>query len=233
MLILTPLQRSLLTEVGRSPLGNDLFLTGGTALAAFYLRHRYSLDLDFFTANPAVLAQVPAVMHDVAARLGAQVTFTRTLGTFLECFVRLPGGDRAELDFAQDNPYRLEPTCYRAELGIQIDSPIDIACNKLSALFDRAEPKDFVDVYFVAREMIPFEQLVTLTRRKHLGLDDYWLAVALARVGQVELLPRMIKPLSLPELKTFFLERAKELMERIERPPFSHPNQPQGGDDAR
>ena len=94
-------------------------------------------------------------MRDIAARLGAQVTFTRTLGTFLECFVRLPDGERVELDFAQDNPYRLEPPRHQAELGIQIDNPTDIACNKLSALFDRAEPKDFVDVYFVAREMIP------------------------------------------------------------------------------
>jgi hypothetical protein len=30
----------------------------------------------------------------------------------------------------------------------------------------------------------------------------------------------MIKPLSLPELKAFFLERAKELMDQVERPPF-------------
>ncbi len=157
MPILTPLQRSLLTEIGRSSLGKDFFLSGGTALTAFYLQHRYSLDLDFFTANPAALAQVPAVMQDIAARLGAQVTFTRTLGTFLECFIRPPGGDRVELDFAQDNPYRLEPARYHAELGIHIDNPTDIACNKLSALFDRVEPKDFVDVYFVAREMIPFD----------------------------------------------------------------------------
>lgn len=220
MPILTPLQCSLLTEIGQSSLGKDFFLSGGTALAAFYLQHRYSLDLDLFTANPAALAQVPAVMQEIAARLGVQVTFTRTLGTFLECFIRSPGGDRVEMDFAQDNPYRLESTGYHAELGIHIDNPTDIACNKLSALFDRAEPKDFVDVYFVAREMISFDQLVALTRRKHLGLDDYWLAVALARVAQVELLPRMIKPLSLPELKAFFLERAKELMDKIARPPF-------------
>ncbi|MCS7222925.1 MAG: hypothetical protein N0A15_16795, partial [Anaerolineae bacterium] len=30
-----------------------------------------------------------------------------------------------------------------------------IACNKLSALFDRAEPKDFVDVYFVCSSPSP------------------------------------------------------------------------------
>jgi predicted nucleotidyltransferase component of viral defense system len=219
--ILTPLQHRLLSEIGRSPLGKDFFLSGGTALAAFYLHHRYSLDLDLFTANPAALPQVPAVMQDIAARLRAQVTFTRTLGTFLECFVLFPDGERLELDFAQDNPYRLEPIRYHAELGLNIDNPTDIACNKLSALFDRAEPKDFVDVYFVTQEMMPFEELVALTRQKHLGLDDYWLAIALARVEQVELLPRMIKPLSLSELKAFFLERARELMEGIEGPPLA------------
>jgi predicted nucleotidyltransferase component of viral defense system len=218
MLILTPLQRNLLAAIGRSALRDDFFLTGGTALAVFYLQHRYSLDLDFFTANPAALVQVPVVMQGIAASLGAEVTFTRTLGSFLECFVHVPGGERLELDFVQDSPYRLEPTRYHAELGIQIDNPIDIACNKLSALFDRAEPKDFVDVYFVTREMMPFEQLVALTRKKHVGLDDYWLAVALARVEQVALLPQMIKPVSIPELKAFFLEHAKELIDRIEGP---------------
>jgi len=221
MRILTPLQRNLLHEIGRGPLRPDFFLTGGTALSAFYLHHRYSLDLDFFTANPAALIHVPAAMQEIAVKLGAQVTFTRTLGSFLECFVRLPDGEQLELDFAQDSPYRLEPTRQHAEFGIQVDNPTDIACNKLSALFDRAEPKDFVDVYFVVREVMPFEQLVTLTRQKQVGIDDYWLAIALARVDQVELLPRMLKPVSLPEMKAFFLDRAKELMDRAEGPALS------------
>lgn len=176
--------------------------------------------MDFFTANPVALAQVPAVIQDIAARLGLNVTFTRTLGTFLECFLVSPGGERLEMDFAQDSPYRLEPVRYDAELGIQIDHPTDIACNKLSALFDWAEPKDFVDVYFVVRELLPFDELLTLARRKHLGLDDYWLALALFRVEQVEFLPRMIKPLSLSELRAFFLERAREVMVRVIHPPL-------------
>jgi hypothetical protein len=71
-----------------------------------------------------------------------------------------------------------------------------------------------VDVYFIVREFLPFEQLVALARQKHVGMDDYWLAMALAQVEQVSVLPRMVKPLSLDELKAFFLARAKELMDR-------------------
>jgi predicted nucleotidyltransferase component of viral defense system len=211
---LTPLQRRLLQEIGQSRIGGEFFLTGGTALAAFYLHHRYSVDLDFFTANPTAIAQVAPVVQEMAERLDLRLSITRTLGTFLECFFESSAGERVEFDFAQDNPYRLEPTRFRPELGIHVDNPTDIACNKLSALFDRAEPKDFVDVYFVVQEIMPFDRLVALTRQKHLGIDDYWLAVALRQVDQVALLPRMIKPLSLPELKAFFLARAKELMDR-------------------
>jgi len=69
-------------------------------------------------------------------------------------------------------------------------------------------------IYFIAQELVPFDQLVALTCQKHLGIDDYWLAVALAQVEHVELLPRMVKPISLSELKVFFLARAKEIMDK-------------------
>jgi predicted nucleotidyltransferase component of viral defense system len=212
--LLTPLQRKLLAEIGESPLQDEFFLTGGTALAALYLHHRYSVDLDLFTENPAAVAQVVPTMREIADRLELEITFTRTLSTFLEAFVASLDGERVEFDFAQDSPYRLEPIRFDPELQLAVDNPTDIACNKLSALFDRAEPKDFVDVYFIVREFLPFEQLVTLARRKHVGMDDYWLAMALAQVEKISVLPRMVKPLSLDELEAFFLARAKELMDR-------------------
>ena len=62
---------------------------------------------------------------------------------------------------------------------------------------------------------MPFAELVEQTRSKHVGIDDYWLAVALQRVTQVEFLPRMIKPVTIEQLQTFFLEQAKQLMRRI------------------
>ncbi len=219
MELLTPLQRRILHEIGRSPLRGEFYLTGGTALAALYLHHRYSVDLDLFTENPAAVAQVPPTMQEIASRLGLEVTFTRTLGTFLEAFVTSPDGERVEFDFAQDSPYRLEPTRLDPELGLWVDSLEDIACNKLSALFGRAEPKDFVDVYFVVQEVLPFDRLVALARRKHVGMDDYWLAMALAQVEQVAVLPRMVKPVSLDELTAFFLARAKELMDQASAAP--------------
>jgi predicted nucleotidyltransferase component of viral defense system len=217
MNLLTPFQQQIVAAICKSPLQEHFYLAGGTALAVFYLHHRYSLDLDFFTADPTAVSRVPAILEDIAREINAQVTFTRTLGTFLQCFFQNGGGERVQIDFAQDSPYRLQPVRLDEELGIQVENLVDIACNKLSAL-DRAEPKDFVDIYFICQEVMPFDELVEKTKQKHLGLDDYWLAVALQRVEQVEILPRMIKPVTLEELKRFFLDQAKKRIRQIDTP---------------
>ncbi len=48
--ILSSRQILLLESFGKEKfLKQNFYLTGGTPLAAFYLRHRYSEDLDFFS----------------------------------------------------------------------------------------------------------------------------------------------------------------------------------------
>lgn len=43
--VLTPFQEELLRAIAGTEIGEAFFLTGGTALAAFYLHHRLSEDL--------------------------------------------------------------------------------------------------------------------------------------------------------------------------------------------
>lgn len=143
--ILTSLQQNFLQQLGRSKLSEFFFLTGGTALSAFFLEHRYS-------------------------------------------------------------------KVWQEAYGIFTDNALDIACNKLSALFDRAEAKDFVDVFFIDRELFRFAELLKKAKEKHVGLDDYWLAIAMLKIEELGLLPRMVKPVSLDELKFFFLAHARQLM---------------------
>lgn len=213
MEILTEGQQAILSQIGRSPLRQEFFFTGGTALSAFYLRHRYSDDLDFFTESPLAVPRVPGVMEKVAAELGAAVQFRRMTGSFLECFLTFPSGELVEMDFAQDAPFRFGPRRLVESFGIEVDSLMDIAANKLSALYDRSEPKDFVDVYVIHREVLPFPELVEKAGQKHVGLDPYWLAQACARVRDVQFLPRLIRPVDLDELRAFFEDQARRLME--------------------
>ncbi len=47
-------QRRFLRLFSKTPDSTHFYLTGGTALAEFYLGHRYSFDLDLFTGEPAL-----------------------------------------------------------------------------------------------------------------------------------------------------------------------------------
>jgi predicted nucleotidyltransferase component of viral defense system len=218
MEILTPFQQQLLRHAGRSPIASSFYVTGGTALAAFFLHHRLSEDLDFFTADPNAVQLVRGHLEQIALQLDAGLEFSRTFNTFVECFITSRNGERVKLDFAQDTPFRLSPTTLATEYALQVDSAVDIASNKLAALFGRAAAKDFVDVYFIHHEMMPFHELLPQAREKHVGMDDYWLAISLRRVKTVEILPRMIKPLQIPTLQAFFLGLADDLMTDITNP---------------
>lgn len=52
--------------------------------------------------------------------------------------------------------------------GIEIESLTDILVNKIAALTDRRDPKDFVDLYFALREnpVIDLENLIRLAEIK-------------------------------------------------------------------
>lgn len=215
MEILTPFQQQLLKAIGQTEIAENFYLTGGTALAAFFLHHRFSEDLDFFSPDPNAVRLIQAPLRDVAGRLDAPLEFSRTFNTFVECFITSPDGERVKLDFAQDTPFRLSPTTFDARYGLQIDSATDIASNKLAALFGRAAAKDFVDVFFIHHEMLPFSELLRQAREKHVGMDDYWLSISLRRVTTIDFLPRMIKPLDMATLHEFFLGLADELMATV------------------
>lgn len=214
MEILTSFQKELLKQISKSILNDDFYLTGGTALSAFYLQHRISEDLDFFTANPNALRQVPSILQDVAQEIEAQTEFRRLFGSFIECFIQSKNNEIVKIDFALDSPFRFETPHLDGKYGIYVDSLVDIACGKMSALYDRAEPKDFVDVYFIAKEVIDFDTLLRKAKEKHLGLDDYWLAQSFLQVNRIHILPKMIREVTLDQLRDFFVKQVEKLMER-------------------
>ena len=87
MEILTPFQHKLLKTIGTTGIADNFYLTGGTALAEFFLQHRLSEDLDFFTADPNAVGLVRPLLETVAEQLGAGLEFSRTFNTFIECFI--------------------------------------------------------------------------------------------------------------------------------------------------
>ncbi len=139
--VLRPGQKRLLGAFARSPLAGTFYLSGGTALAAFHLGHRLSDDLDFFTE-----LEVP---------VEAVLEFLRGLGLGVPDYRHLFDRRIFLLPAAPGGALKVEFTRYpfpRCEAGsdiggLRIDSLRDILANKLLALTERNEPKDFVDLY--------------------------------------------------------------------------------------
>ena len=208
--ILTSFQTDFLKQFGKTSLTESFFLTSGTALSAFFLHHRFSEDLDFFTEQPDQVPRVLSILETIAQKIGAKVEVRRQFKTFWTFFCMVKEM-RVSNVTAQDSPYRLQQTISQKELGIFTDNALDIACNKLSALFDRSEAKDFVDIFFIDLELFSFTELLQYAKQKHIGLDDYWLAVSLLKVEDLGPLPRMVRPVDMGELKSFFLRQARDL----------------------
>ncbi|MCX7995978.1 MAG: nucleotidyl transferase AbiEii/AbiGii toxin family protein, partial [candidate division WOR-3 bacterium] len=158
MEILTGLQKKIIKYIGKTELKNYFFLTGGSALAHYFLKHRYSDDLDFFTGEKSKVRLVKDIIIKLSDDLNLKYEIARDFETFCECFVSSKS-ERIKLHFAQDSPFRLQPVLYDEKLGFSYDNELDIACNKFSALFDRHDVKDFVDIYFLSKEFMPFEEI--------------------------------------------------------------------------
>jgi len=212
--ILTEFQKEFILAFSKTPLIDSFFLTGGTALSAFYLQHRLSEDLDFFTEEEGQISRALPIIQNIAFELNSKIEIRRNFMSFIEFFL-VRNDESIRCDFAMDSPYRLDQKVFREEYGIYTDNVTDISCNKLSALYDRSELKDFVDIYFIDKEIIPFEELVEKAKEKHIGLDDYWLAVSLSKIENLNILPRMIKLITINELRDFFEKKLQWLMKKL------------------
>ncbi len=210
--VLTAFQIAVLEAFRGEALIKDFYLTGGTALAAFYLGHRLSEDLDFFTELPNAVARISRMIEKVAKKLNARVSFGRRFETLFECTLIRGEDARVEMDFALDMAGRRQPIEPMPEFGLYMDNRLDIACNKLSALCERSEPKDFVDIYFIHSGYLSLPKLLKEARRKYPGLDNYAVAMSFLKVKDISLWPRMMVPFVSKDLQTFFVDKAKQLV---------------------
>src|SRR3989344_2661201 len=122
---------------------NNFYLTGGTALAGYYLYHRISDDLDFFSFNNFDSMSIHAVAEELRKIIGA---------------------DKA----------------------------------RFSKLYDRNQ------FYY----MVGGEELKIKFTTK---LDPITVGSSLAKVKMIKALPKMVKPLTIEELKEFFNLEARKL----------------------
>jgi len=145
--ILKPWQKQALVFLATEPMMSEFYLTGGTALAEYYLHHRWSDDLDFFTERKIDSLALAELAQRLKNNLQSAAVRLERLYDGHQYFFSLADGAEAKVEFAAF-PYQVLNDAMNKN-NLKIDSEEDIATNKIMALLDRFEPKDFTDLYFL------------------------------------------------------------------------------------
>jgi hypothetical protein len=203
---LTPLQHDLLEAFFSREQG--FFLTGGAALAGFYLRHRETTDLDLFTDSAEVLQRGQHVLMAAAESLGATVTRVQTSPGFERYVVTRPD-DSVVIDLVWDRAPQAFPQ--KRTVGvIRIDPIEEILVNKLTTVLSRGEERDLVDLFLLAKEGHSIESALPAALAKDGGCTPAALAWV---ISEIEIpdevpLPGGVSPL---ELRAFLDDLVRRL----------------------
>lgn len=165
-------------------------LAGGTALA-LQLGHRFSIDLDFFSFNSDVPADIPAVL--------------RIYGLEVE---NVSISDRIHI--YNVNKIKVDIENYRYDWlkgqiivdNLRLASLEDITAMKLSAITNRGTKKDFVDLFFLLK-IFEFKQLQKYYNEKYPEASDFLLYKSLLYFEDAENnpMPKMFEKLNWKDVK--------------------------------
>jgi len=210
--LLTARQVDFLDFVGKQPqLYGNFYFSGGTALSVFYLHHRFSEDLDFFSEKEfdaeALNLFLLTRKNDFSAKsLQYQQSFNRNL-FFLE--------------FADQSNLKVEFTWYpftRLEKGLtsnnlHVDSVLDIAVNKVFTLTQQVRGRDYVDLFEIHRKYaFDFKELLKLARGKFdYPINVLQLGKNLVKVTTFQDDPILLRHTDKTAIEDYFLQLAKEL----------------------
>jgi hypothetical protein len=202
---LTPLQKAVLRAFFARERG--FHLTGGAALAGYYLGHRTTDDLDLFALDDPPFERGRHVLSAVAAELGASLAITQDVPGFLR--VILKRNDEAlVIDLVRERVAQLHPDKPERE-GVRIDPPDEILANKLNTLVSRAEERDLIDVLFLERAGYRVESVLDAALAKDGGCTPATLAWVLSELAIPDgiALPGGVTPAELREFTADLIRR--------------------------
>ena len=212
--ILTKTQQLFLELLGKQPFSKKFYLSGGTALAGFYIPYRFSEDLDFFSEEEVKVDEITAFLQSIKGALGFEsfdfnTSFNRNL-----FFLKFPD-ETLKLEFTYYPFPQLDSS--KEEFGVKIDSIEDIAVNKLFTIYQTPRSRDFMDLYMIIKKYgFTIKDLIKKAKIKFdTHIDPLKLGTQFHLVTELKDYPNLINQLSEKEWQDFFKEEAKKLGEEI------------------
>ncbi|MEW6029601.1 MAG: nucleotidyl transferase AbiEii/AbiGii toxin family protein [Chloroflexota bacterium] len=182
--VLYPLQDRVIHVLNQAD--SEFYLTGGTASSRGYLHHRFSDDLDYFVNDDnrfglwvERIIQALTQSNDWACKvLMKEERFARLNLTQNEVSLKL--------EFVNDVPAHVGEIQNHPFLG-RMDSAENILANKVTALLDREEPKDFADIWgFCTQMRLSLQAAITNAQSKAAGIFPADLARVLCSVARTD-----------------------------------------------
>lgn len=214
--ILSDNQQKLLKIIGSNKnICRYFYLTGGTALAEFYLHHRLSEDLDFFCEEEVDSQTVFAFLKSIQKSAGikkidAQQSFNRNL-----FFLYLQDGDVIKTEFTYYPFSRIEK---KNKIGdLWVDSLLDIAVNKVFTIYQNPRSRDFIDLYLILQmKKWGIDGLIKKAKIKFdWHVDSLQLASQFLQAKEVKDYPKMVDKVKPEVWQKFFEDEAKRLKNQI------------------
>lgn len=213
--ILSDNQSKILEAVSNHDLMcQKFYLTGGIALSEYYLQHRLSEDLDFFSEeefDPQAISVFFAKNKNLLKikKIDFQQSFNRNL-----FFLHLKD-DIVKTEFTYFPFPRIEKKIRKSKLFI--DSLSDIAVNKLFTIYQKPRARDFIDLYLTIKQTgWRIEDLAKKAKTKFDWHIDYLqLGSQFLLSEDVKDYPRMIVKLENKVWEDFFVKQAAQFGKRI------------------
>lgn len=213
--ILTPNQTAFLDCFTQNEfLRNRFYLTGGTALSAFHLPYRYSEDLDFFSETEINVGELTTWVKSIQKQLGFtrfeyNTSFNRNL------FFLKFRAEELKIEFTYfPFPQIEKPKLFKS---IPVDSPTDIAVNKIFTIYQQPRLRDYLDLYMLCHKydyQIP--ELLHLAKIKFdWHMDPIKLGAQFLAFENLHDFPRLIRKIPSKNWQEFFTSHARIIGEGI------------------
>jgi hypothetical protein len=202
---LTPETRQAFDKIATLELVGRFYLAGGSGLA-LHLGHRFSVDLDLFSAAKDAVGFVErSALHSALDDPTLIITLDKE-ATFVA------GWRGVGLSFFRLEQYPLVQPPLQIS-GVPLATLEEIGAMKLAAIIDRGNRKDLVDLYFILRQ-VPVERLFEVAALKYGSVRTFAISAtrALAYFNDAEAfpMPRMIDRTPWSKMKRFLERQALE-----------------------
>lgn len=193
----------------------QFYLSGGTALSSWYLHHRESYDLDFFSDRPFDGEKITYWIKQHEERLDYQSVAVNDDFGFYTFLFRYKDDSRFKVDFAHYTSMRL--TNGMKWKGLEVDSMYEIAVNKIYTIVTHARERDYVDLYCILRETkwTIDKLLIDAERKFDVTTDPLHTAKLLLKAREVTDYPRMLIPFNKQDMYRFYEDVAISLKSKI------------------